>query len=147
MINKILRKAKDWNYKRIHGFYPIDVWSLDYAILQFTLPRLKQFSEDVCSFPNSMYYDDPDSPRPEELDENHYTETDSHIACNKWKGIVDKMIYSIEAMIVEGDGTLTFFKNDENGDLIIPLVADTEKEEKVQEGWELFHKYFFALWN
>ena len=46
---------EEYKAQRIeNGFDESELWSLDYTIARFICPRLKQFSEDVISYPTGM---------------------------------------------------------------------------------------------
>lgn len=51
----------------------------------------------------------------------------------EWLGILDKMIYAMDKIVQQDDWTWT--------------ARWEEESEKVQEGCELFGKYFQALWD
>lgn len=121
-----------------YGYSREDLWSLDYTIVRFVLPRLKAFREVSGGFPSSMFYDDPENPTQEELDTigERYSDEKWNKAGSKWKSIIDHMIWSMEEWL-ENDGIYWDEKNS---------CHDKEKEEKVEKGFEYFHKYFHHLW-
>lgn len=60
---------------RLHrGFWPNEVWSLDYTIVEFTLPRLRYFREHQESYP-------------------------AEISQDEWLRILDKIIYAFEVKL------------------------------------------------
>ena len=92
------------------GFPDSDTWDLDRPMAKFIAPRLKRFKELNNGWPSA------DFPEPED-----------------WNKAIDKMIYSMEALIHD-----TLEGNDWE------WIA--EEQNKIQEGLELFGKHFTALW-
>jgi len=80
---RLLRRIKRsclFLFQRItRGFSDSDLWSLDYTIAKFVLPRLKTFRETSQGSPGN-------------LDEND------------WLDIIDKMIYAFEYALENGEG-------------------------------------------
>lgn len=103
--------------KRIRGFSDEELWSLDITIIKFIYPRLKRFRD---LGPHSF---------PSEL--NSYQE---------WQDILDKMVNAFEIIIedINEDRLFLFLSSD---------IVQQEKIQTVEEGLELFHKWFFALWD
>jgi hypothetical protein len=93
------------------GFDDRETWSLDYTIAKFVLPRLIRFKEVNNGRPNNLTWDE-------------------------WNKILDKMIYSINAVVHEWD------HNPEQ------TSGSTLKKHyrKTHEGLILFGKYFRHLW-
>lgn len=105
-MNKRTRKK---TLKKLNAYFPDkETWYLDYTIAKFTVPRLKRYKEICNGHP-------------------------CHLTSEEWHNILDKMIYSLEAVIDDKAG----FAYADN---------PTEYYEKIQEGLELFGKYFNDLW-
>lgn len=121
-----------WWQRRTRGFDDSDLWSLDYTILRFTLPRLKALREMVHGFPGEFLYADETEQAvwAYEALPSEAQERISNEAFQRWKDTIGEMIESIELWL-EHDGN---FEND-------------EQEKRFQKGWVLFQKYFFALWD
>ena len=138
-IKKITDKIERFKERRKYGFELNELWSLDYTIIKFVIPRLKVFRERTIGFPADFYYANPDEPTQEELNIIHTggCPIPTEEASARWMAVLDHMIWSMEEWIKE-DG---FFWDSKLGEI------DKEKEKKVQEGFDLFHKYFFALWD
>lgn len=45
------RAEKYRQYKKKHGFSPDELWNLDMTIVEFTLPRLKEFAKMTGGYP------------------------------------------------------------------------------------------------
>lgn len=97
------RAVQQRKRKAKYGFSDDETWSLDYTIACFALPRLKRYKKITKSFPSSM----------EKIED--------------WYEILDKIIFSLEAIVEE-------------------RIFDTPIDERIQEGCELFGKYFLNLW-
>lgn len=87
-----------------HGFAQEDVWSLNDAIAQWLVPRLRYLAENHTSYPGG------------EIDDE------------SWTVILNKMIDAFEII------------RDDAWDI-------DEKRVHVEEGLDLFRKYFFHLWD
>jgi hypothetical protein len=123
---------KRWWQRQTRGFDYRELWGLDYTILKFILPRLKAFKDT----PPHGYPGDLQWPNGYDWDkEQAQTKEESEIASDKaykeWMTILNKMIRAIELWL-KHDGMF--------------MKEESELEKEFEEGWELFHKYFFALW-
>jgi hypothetical protein len=155
-----------WAYqKRTRGFSDRDLWSLDFTIALFVLPRLKAFrSNKIHGFPTLVLAEiDPD------YYDKHSSYTDDKLneidqkCMDLWLSILDKMILAFENIIKDDDdldsSDIEFIeKNDENGRKTIEIKSDPEKdkirkkirdkrEKEIKEGLKLLCKYFQSLWD
>ncbi len=110
--------VRHWWQRCIWGFDETETWSLDYTIIKFIYPRLKFFRED-------NYGGTPKHPT--KLDAEGFPR---HLTPEEWESILDEML--------EGFQLVT------NGDCY-PLIGDDHK--KLEHSMDVFHKWFFALWN
>lgn len=99
------RKYKWYRQRKKRGFDDRELWSLDHTIAKFVLPRLIGFREIKGGYPGTL-------------------------TSEKWDAILDKMIYSMQAICDEWEG-----KYEKGG------------EEKIKKGLNLFAKYFRHLWD
>ena len=115
------RSDKFKKFKSKNGFYPDETWSLYHSIAMFVLPRLKYFHDKTIGIPPCF----------ETLEE--------------WKQTLDKIIFSFE----------TCFEDDyfEVPKKYLKRYKCKDKEtawkkycQEVNEGFELFGKYFLHLW-
>lgn len=74
---KIRRIIKYWWQRRTRGWDDSDLWSLDFTIIRFTLPRLKEFRKQCMGYPAEL---------------NSFEE---------WEDILDKMIAALEIYLKE----------------------------------------------
>lgn len=99
--------------KLTRGFSDADAWNLDHTIAEFVLPRLKVFRQRLFGFPGHS------------------------ITEKEWEEILDKMIFSMQAIVDEWDFTKA------------EMTMEEQKKhwEKIRDGLELFGKWFRDLWE
>ena len=107
-----------------------DVWSLDHTLSTIIHPALVRLKEIKHGYPQ-LFEDGMVTPHHWDrqlhfdfIDEN----VENEFLIKKWDDILDKMIYSF-GKIMEDD------------------YFDHEEWEKIQEGLDLFAKYYFNLWD
>ena len=123
--DKIWQKVFNW--RRSISYIKIDrwdSWSVDYTIAQVMVPLLKQLRDTTHGYPPEFI---------SEMDENGCPVDDS--GAEKWKEIINKMIWSMESIVKWGNGEE------------IEGYYTQEYQDKVQEGCELMGKYFQNLWD
>lgn len=69
--NLIKEKIRYWKFKRKTGFCPLEIWNLNTAIAEFTLPRLKYFRNHHHGYPYGLSEE-------------------------KWNKTLDDMIYALD---------------------------------------------------
>jgi hypothetical protein len=105
------RSSKWYRQRKKMGFDDRATWCLDHTLAEYILPRLKRFREVTYGYPGN-------------------------ITMEEWQVILDKMIYSMQAIVDEWNN-VTIDRTDK----------DFRKEEvKVHQGLCLFGKYFRHLW-
>jgi hypothetical protein len=140
-----------WGQRRTRGFDESDLWSLDRTILKFCIPRLRALAAlPPAGFPGILLdelggeiegydadistfeaYDNLPPEKQKILDDRCALE---------WQEILRKMARAME-IYVETDGSYLVCKPDGVWE------PDPGLEAEFEEGWELFKKYFFALWD
>lgn len=134
-----------WMY-RIHrwylwffkwGFNPKDIWSLDYTLSRWIIPRLTRLKETKHGVPSMVYGD-------EELLADYEKENDKHEIDNTvedaefkfnevlWDFAMDKMIRAFELTIEDDWHDTEEYK---------------KQQEEIQQGMKYFGKYFNCLWD
>ena len=118
-MNKRMRKK----HLKKRGLYVNlrETWNLDYTIAKFVLPRLKLFKEVNIRYPRRGEMDTPE----------------------KWDEALDKMIYSFK-QIVDDNCCNDYgidFANDPDC-----MKKFEEINKQINEGLELFGKWFMHLW-
>lgn len=123
------KKVRNVSYK--------DVIDLDITVAKFILPRLKFFKKKVIGYP-------------------------SELTIEKWKAIIDKMILSFSLILNDSEpdfGDLNFHtEKTDNGhwkmikdpnstfDTEAYMKWHIDRAAKIEEGLQLFAKYFQHLW-
>jgi len=110
-----------------------DIWSLDYTIAKFALPRLIRLKEVMHGVPGNFF--------PE--GHNTYDKSEMAAAERKWNEVLDKMIWSMDFIANYREYDYHPDPDDENRD----YSKLKEAEARCQEGLDLFAKYFRNLWD
>lgn len=97
-------KAKLQKQLKSEGFDDSEIWNLDITVSKFLLPRLKKFKKTTISYPSKLN------------------------SIEEWRGILDKIIFSLESNITES-------------------YVENGSYKEVQEGFNLLGKYFMNLWD
>lgn len=99
------------------GFDNSECWNLDTTIIKFILPRLKIFTEQTNGYPPEITFEE-------------------------WKIILNKIIKAFEYYLDEDDSiTIEFQRKGFN-----TFKASQEMQKVIEEGFQLFIKYFSSLW-
>jgi len=112
-----------------------DIWSLDYTIARFALPRLIRLKEVKHGIPTSFF--------PEGKYE--YTDEEYAEAQRKWNEVLDKMIWSMDYIANNREWDYYPEKGKHNEEGAYDLLKASEY--RLQEGLDLFAKYFRSLWD
>lgn len=97
-----LRRSTWYRQRKLRGFDDRETWSLDRTIAKFILPRLIRFRNITPGYPGNL-------------------------TMEKWKSVLDKIIYSLQSICDEWGGKII-------------------DEKRVNKGINLFGKYFRHLW-
>lgn len=121
----LIRRFQRLYHRIAWGFPESDLWTLYISLAKWILPRLrklKQIQHGYVIIPDKgeTYKDAVE--KIERGEEGHYLP--------KWNAILDKMILAFEWIAREE-------QEEDNGKL----------KREVKEGFDLFHKYFFSLWD
>lgn len=147
-----------------------DVWSMDSTLALIILPMLKQLKETKHGAPCSMRGFDQASNSSAQNCFDFYEKGDDiafEYGQTEWSNIMDELIWTFEQLqpdydwenqytITKAELDLTDYPEDEGKDMI-PVRWKTEGEydwegmkkhnNRIQEGLELFGKYFTSLWD
>lgn len=145
---------------------PHDTWNMNGTLALIILPMLKQLRNTKQGSPGDM--------RAFEYTSNSaqgcfdfYVEGDDdawEAGHKEWMEILDKMIYSFTEIQRDwtgdhhtGESSIMFVKDDESGNYIMQkgpndtahfdLEGYKKHAERIQEGFELFGKYYQSLWD
>jgi len=122
------------------GWTDRDLWSLDYTIAKFALPRLIELKKKMHGVPNSMF---------EELPEGRYEHDAEQVrlAEEKWNAVLDEIIFAM-------DYVANHREYDYHPKKVWPEKPTKEDyaelhevEKRVQAGLELFGEHFRSLWD
>lgn len=143
--NKIVRKDTKVKVK----FKYVDLYSLDYTLSLIILPLLKEFNGKKQGIPMVDNNDLPEDLKLSDaiLDvvyngkecESDIRKTYEERAQMAYNYIIDKMIWSFER-ISKGEDFYPEWENDFNPEL------QKDYDKKIQEGLNLFGKYYRTLW-
>jgi len=154
-----------------------DTWSLDHTLAFIILPALMQLKKEKMGVPAQFVSDVGGADYDSQDSFDFYKETHEesfNIACRHWEDALDKMIWSFQQLVFDNweeqyqHGTPEYdWKPCE--DFVDPVTGKTEKtyrmvdknptehwtdyegmrlhEERIQEGLELFGKYYRHLWD
>lgn len=146
-----------------------DTWNMDNTLGYIIRPMLKQIKERKQGAPMVDIEDVPESLRPSEEEVEKYKkegETDDKFFA-RWEWILDEMIFAFESLdggenrgwelqFTQGDYDFHFKKLKDGSSELIRGPNDTAKtdfearkayEERIQNGFRLFGKYYTALWT
>jgi len=153
-----------------------DVWSLDHTLAEIILPCLLQLKDVKHGLPNE-FVDVGGADYDQQQSFDFYTETHREaweIGSKRWDDVLDKMIWSFyqiayvdyESLYHHGKGDYEWIKTDKQ--FANPItgkmedtfqIVDKSKNswfdhvgyqlhmERIQEGIDLFAKYYFNLWD
>jgi hypothetical protein len=158
----------------IEGF---DTWSLDNTLAHIILPALIQLKSSKMGVPAAVVADIGGADYDSQDSFDFYKETHDEAfdeACKRWDLILDKMIWSFQQLILDDWEAPYHHGKAEYGhepceDYVDPVTGKTEKmfrmvdknpeehwydinghiehEKRIQEGLELFGKYYRNLWD
>lgn len=110
---------------QIHDY---DTWSMDYTLSRIIYPMLVKFKADVMSFPTTL--EQSDVPAFLQLKEGLTEEEEFDLYEKQWEWVLNEMIYAFDLCSNSEDAYPPF-----------------EEDERIQNGLELFGKYFRHLWR
>lgn len=140
------RRLKWWIQRRRRGFDDRELWSLDYTFAEFAAPRLRELAKRIHGCPTDLVKND-----------------DVDKACMTWQRHINMMARAFELIVLDNDdidysdvkmvevgktkfGTKIKIVVDEEKDKLRKRV-EKERQEEMDEGLELFHKFFRNLWD
>ena len=122
---------------KIHDY---DVWSLDCTLAQILVPSLKLFKERQIGVPGNLLEPDRQFSDQHELDlglsASEIDDLNFKRAKEKWDEILDKMIWSFE------QAQDCYYDLNED----YTVRGSIAYQERLEEGFALFGKYFRNLW-
>lgn len=173
-IGKYPRKSQRKININIDNF---DTWSLDHTLALVIFPALMQLKQHHHGIPNEFADVGGDDNSYSQMSFDFYKETHDeafNLGCKRWEETLDKMIWSFYQIIVDDDskyhhGTMKFdwektdktYPNPISGkiedtfkmidknpeDHWYDMIGHMEHQKRIQEGLELFGKYYQNLWD
>jgi hypothetical protein len=157
----------------IHDY---DTWSLDYSLALIILPALIQLRQAKSGAPGEFIRDISGDPNSNQRSFDFHAETYNETvdeAIEKWKSTLDKMIWSFHQLIRDDyskqyhhgeidmafEPTMVFDSKTSTMSVFNQIVDKNPDEhwydrvghdlhqERIQEGLELFGKYYRQLWD
>ncbi len=133
------------------GYRSRDIWSLDYTLAKWIVPRLKAFKVCKGGIPmfcfSEAYFKHMDGDPPHiknEQDECSICKFDDETAEKKWHDILDDMIFAFESITLENYDGYEYCTWDAINE---KLIYDKEKAERCKRGLDLFREHLFSLWT
>ena len=146
-----------------------DTWSMDHTLAHIILPMLKQIK---ATKHGSAYVDDEDLPTTmrytSKKSEDDY-ETEDHWVHHKWDWVLNEMIWAFEQELddtweekfyhgesdiewklvsgTEGEEDAMYEMIQKNPDYWVDYEGMKEYNERIQNGFRLFGKYYSNLWD
>jgi len=146
-----------WTYVRLD---PWDTWSFDHTLADIILPGLRQLQATKHGAPHTDDEDVPEYLRSHmaQPKENEW-DTDS-LWFMRWDWILSEMIWAFEQKVAD-DADSQFFDHSECGDETLPWDEDGQYvskikydkdghqkwQDRMQNGFRLFGKYYCNLWD
>ena len=113
-----------------------DTWNMDYTLAYIILPMLKQLKAEKHGTPS---VDDEDLPKSLQRKKRRKTDDWSDEKYfERWNYVMDEMIFAFESQ--HNDWKDEFLAKDD-------FEAIRKVEERIQNGFRLFGKYYQALWD
>lgn len=134
---------KDMFHWLFKGYPTCFVWDTDVTIAQFSIPLLKKLRDTKDGTPGKVFTEC------YIRDDLEMSEEDRAVAFEKahqeWIKIVDKIIYALDG-VVKGSPDELFIQYYRK-DWKLACKLKHEEQKKINEGIELFGKYFQCLWD
>lgn len=115
-----LRDLKWWFQKKRRGWSDKEIWNLDNTIVEWLVPRLKEFKKITQGYPGNLE------------------------SFEQWQDILDEMIFGFEWKDNEWYAENVFGLQEEEKNEKMKEFKDLMK--RAEEGRILFAKYFCGLW-
>jgi hypothetical protein len=157
---------------KVHVDY-YDIWSADHTLALVIHPVLLKLKQEQHGYPHVKDEDVPEELRTEGKSPESWTEKDDNRVKSAWDYVLGEMIWAFEQCSKEDKGDDIFYHNSEQLELITTkqenasyysvdfnyqkdptkpkyYVDDDAKKlhyDRIQNGLNLFAKYYFNLWD
>jgi len=173
-LSKFLNKSERRIDIRIDHY---DTWSLDHTLALIILPALIQLKHTKHGIPSDFVNDNAEDYHDQAVFDFMQEDKDDVFqkGCDKWEETLDKMIWSFQQLVIDDydskyhHGEMDIGWEESDKQIPNPVTGKIEPtyqmidknpsehwydsvghrlhEERIQEGLELFGKYFRALWD
>jgi hypothetical protein len=117
-----------------------DTWSMDHTLAFIALPMLKQLKDNKHGAPFTDNIDVPEHLRSTEVPPVEEWQTDENFF-KRWDWIMGEMIFAFESK-VDDSWEDKFYKGG-----LYDRQGFKEYEDRIQNGFRLFGKYYQSLWD
>jgi len=123
-----------------------DTWNMDHTLALIVLPMLKQLKATKHGSPCTDDEDVPENLRSTaaEPKENEWDTDSNHF--KRWDWVMDEMIYAFE-MEIDEDWDLRIYEKHGNDWPPEALAERKVIQDRIQNGFRLFGKYYQGLWD
>jgi hypothetical protein len=146
---------------KIHDY---DTWGMDNTLAFIVLPMLKQLKETTNGAPYVELSDAPTHLHPPKEEVPEYDDHVDSLFFERWNWVLDEMIFSFESYFDDwregffhGNYDIYFEKVDDTGDsemkhgpnhtFTIDRDGMQEYQNRIDNGFRLFGKYYQVLWD
>lgn len=141
-----------WGIQRWRrGWSDYDSWDIDEYLIHILVPMLQKLKKNKWGIPCEVFnQDDP-------IDETgNFTNEAVENAKKRWDEILDKIIKTFHIAHLIKEGNWIYISSDQwtqekfkdcSKRLSNHVIMDLETVKKYEEGWALFQKHFFSLWD
>lgn len=157
---EILEDSIQWVYNHTINLYldrkvqkikvridPWDTWSMDHTLSQICVPMLKQLKETKHGAPCVDDEDVPAELMAKYAEEKPKDGTDSNWF-KRWDWVMDEMIFAFESIDSNWEDQFWVTDPDEKFGVRCPdWEARQAYQDRIQNGFRLFGKYFQSLWD
>ena len=147
---------------------PWDTWSMDHTLAEIVLPMLIQLKQTKHGAPNVDQEDVPENLRAGKLEIEQYNKdgTTDALFFKRWDWVVDEMIFAFNSKLEDwedqfhsGEHDILWEPVEHNGEKMFEMQKgpnDTHEwdhegqqsyQDRINNGFRLFGKYYNALWD
>lgn len=155
VLNNTVNRLFSWRGQKVRvKIHKYDTWSADHTLALVILPVLKELRKVDAGIPLIDPIDVPAHLKPtkKQLDRYYETGETDDKDLDRWHWVLDEMIFAFEH-IVDDSWEDEFYPDVDEPLLIntldtgIDLDGIEQVEKRIQNGLELFGKYYRALWT
>ena len=144
---------------------PWDTWSMDDTLAEIVLPMLIQLKHTKNGAPNVDPEDVPENLRPGKLEIEQYQKdgTTDALFFKRWDWVMDEMIFAFNSKLSDweerfhlGEHDIHWVEQDDGNYEMVKGPNDTHEwdqeghrayQDRINNGFRLFGKYYEALWD